>query len=119
MDLTVPEFQLLLAGNRAGYANMMTNYAFDRTYGPNEGESFKPDYSEELAINADPEKLAEHLDTLLLGGRMSDKTREAIEGAVADIVVRTTNPDNTTYDEFHRVGIAVTIAVTSPEFMIR
>jgi len=117
--LTVPEFQLLLAGNRAGYANMMTNFVFDKTYGPNEGESFTPDYSTELSINADPAQLADHLDTLLLGGRMSDKTREAIEGAVTDIEVRTTNPDNTGYDEFHRVGIAVTIAVTSPEFMIR
>ena len=117
--LTVPEFQLLLSGNRSGYVNMMTNYAFDRTTGPNPEESFTPDYSEELAIHADPAKLADHLDTLLLAGRMSDATREAIEGALADVEVRTANADHTTYDEFTRVGLAVTLAVTSPEFMIR
>ena len=118
--LTVPEFQLLLAGNRAGYVNMMTNFVFDDTFGPNtDEESFTPDYSRELAINGDPQRLADHLDTLLLAGTMTDHTRTAITDALADIKVRTDTPDHTAHDEFHRVGLAVTLAVTSPEFMIR
>ena len=120
MGLTVPEFQILLDGNRAGYINMMSEYIFDRTYGPNgDADSFRPDYSAELELVEDPEALADHLDRKLLAGRMSEKTREALTGVVEAIPVRTNTPDNTERDHLSRVRAAVTVAVTAPEYMVR
>ena len=119
-SLTVPEFQLLLQGNRAGYANMLTEFAFDRTYGPdNETASFTPDYSGLLPLVETPEELADYLDTLLMGGRMEATTRQAIVDGVGAIEIRTNTSDNEAKDRFHRAAYGVTVAVTSPEFMIR
>ena len=118
--LTIPEFQILLSGNRSGWANTMSRYAFDDTGSPdNSVDSLKPDYSDELELAGDPEALAEHLDTLLLGGEMTDDTRAAIEEVVAAIPVRTNTVENTEQDEFRRVAAAVTVATTAPEFMVR
>ena len=119
-NLTVPEFQLLLNGNRAGYAKEMSAYVFDNTYGPDkDSASFTPDYSDEIALVDDPEALADHLDTLLLSGRMSADTRKAIVDGVPSIPVRTDTAEHTAEDEFKQAAFAITVAVTSPEYMIR
>ena len=120
LGYTVPEFQVLLAGNRTGYAKEMTEYVFDNTYGPDrDAESFKPDYSDEIALVNDSEALADHLDALLLGGRMSGETRKAIVEGVPAIPVRTNDAESTQRDEFKRAAYAITVAVTSPEYMVR
>ena len=120
LGYTVPEFQVLLAGNRTGYAKEMTEYVFDNTYGPNRNaSSFKPDYADEIALVNDSAALADHLDDYLLGGRMKPETRRAIVDGVPAIPVRTDKVENTNADEFKRAAYAITVVVTSPEYMVR
>jgi len=38
-------------------------------------DGFVPDYTDEVALAETPEALAEHLNTLLLGGRMNPQTK--------------------------------------------
>jgi len=117
---TAPEFQIYLAGNRAGYVNMMSHYVFDTSGSPdNDVDSFKPNYTKELTMVEDPEGLADHLNELLMSGRMSDATRQAIVTSLPDIEIRTGNASQTEKDKFNRVALAITIAVTAPEYLVR
>ena len=120
MDVTAPEFQLLTAGNRAGYVNLMSEYIWDDTYGPDrEAASLVPDYSDELELANDIDALADHLDVMLLGGEMSADTRDAITDVLGDVAIRTDTAENTATDELLRVRLAVLIATTAPEYMVR
>ena len=120
MKLTAPEFQLLTAGNRSGYVNLMSEYIWNNTYGPDrEAASFDPDYSDELELAGDIDALADHLDTMLLGGAMSADTRDAIKDVLGDVAIRADVVENTAKDELLRVRLAVLIATTAPEYMVR
>ena len=119
-DLTVPEFQILLNGNRSGYSNHMTEYAFDNTYGPDNGSnSFEPDYAPLYARVREPEQVADYLDRLLLGGDMQADTRATLVDGLEAIPIRGDDPVRAAQDESRRVSFAVAVAVTAPEFMVR
>ncbi len=118
-NLTAPEFQIVHEGAAIGYANFMSDFALDRSPSVNsEINTFKPDYSYELTIADDAEALADHLDGLLLGGRMSAPTRERIVQVLAEIPIRE-DADRNYDDKFARVGVAVTMTVTDPAFTIQ
>lgn len=117
--LTVPEFQLLLNGNRYGYINTMRSFVFNQTSSRDrDTDSFAPDYTEEIALAHDAAALADHLDEILLYGQMREDTRNAIIDALADLPISTDTPEAEASDRDLRAKLAITIAVTAPEYLV-
>jgi len=79
-NLTAPEFQIVHEGAAIGYANFMTDFALDRSSRRSDAvNTFAPNYTRELEMADDPDALINHLDGLLLAGRMSSQTRDRIK----------------------------------------
>ncbi|MEL6857661.1 MAG: DUF1800 family protein [Pseudomonadota bacterium] len=118
-DLTVPEFQIVNESSSVGYLNFMTDFAFDRgSQRDNDIETFKPDYSEELALLETPAALLDHLDDLLTGGRMPDAEKADIVDIVSTVEIRTNTPENTAADQEDAVQTAVTLVLNSPSYTV-
>lgn len=118
-DITVPEFQIVNESSSVGYLNFMTVFAFDRAaQNDNSIETYKPDYSDELALVDDPVALIDHLDNLLTGGRMSDDEKTDILDIITTLEVRTNSPSNTAADEKIIVQAAVALFLNSPSFAV-
>ena len=117
--LTAPELQIIHEGSVIGYSDWMLEYVFNSspTRDPSL-DSFVPDYSYEVTLAETPEQLAEHLDILLLGGLMKNKTKERITTILNEMPIRSNHEDNTADDRWNRVAVAVYMAVTSTEFSL-
>ncbi|MEO1361950.1 MAG: hypothetical protein AAFU81_16605, partial [Pseudomonadota bacterium] len=102
-----------------GYLNFMTDFAFDRGNQRNRDiETYRPDYTEELALVDDPQALVDHLDTLLTGGRMSDAEKTDIVDIISSVQIRDNTPENTAADQEDMVQTAVTLVVNSPSYAV-
>ncbi|MEO1661957.1 MAG: DUF1800 domain-containing protein [Pseudomonadota bacterium] len=118
-DLTVPEFQIVNESSSVGYLNFMTDFAFDRgSQRDRDIDTYKPDYSEELALLETPGALVDHLDDLLTGGRMSDAEKADIVDIVSTVEIRTNTPENTAADQEDAVQTAVTLVLNSPSYTV-
>jgi uncharacterized protein (DUF1800 family) len=117
--LTAPELQIIHEGSVIGYSDWMLEYVFNSspTRDPSL-DSFVPDYSYEVTLAEAPEQLVEHLDILLLGGLMKNKTKERITTILNEMPIRSNHEDNTADDRWNRVAVAVYMAVTSTEFSL-
>lgn len=116
--LTAPELQTVNEGAAIGYSNFMLNYVFNTSSTRNDAiDSFVPDYTEEIALADQPAELAEHLNTLLLHGRMSPQTKDRIMTVLNEIPIRT-DPTEAEEDKMTRASLAVYLAVTSPAFAL-
>jgi len=116
--LTAPELQTVNEGAVIGYANFMLRYVFNNSPTRNDGiDSFVPDYTDEVALADDPEALADHLNDLLLGGRMSPQTKDRIVLVLNEIPIRD-DADQAASDKITRASLAVYLAVTSPAFAL-
>ncbi len=116
--LTAPELQTVNDGAAIGYANFMLNYVFNTSPTRNDAvDSFVPDYSDEADLAETPEALADHLNALLLGGRMSAVTKTRIVDVLNEIPIRT-DPTEAAEDRTTRAALAVYMAVTSPAFAL-
>jgi len=80
-------------------------------------DGFVPDYSDEVALAETPEALAEHLNTLLLGGRMNPQTKTRIVSVLNEIPIREVASE-ADEDKLTRATVAVFMAVTSPAFAL-
>jgi len=115
--LTAPEFQIAHEGASTGYANFMADFALDRSPTvDSERNTFIPNYTRELELVEDAPALIDHLDKLLLAGRMNDQTRERIDLILQDMPVR---PDHADKDKQARIGLAVFMTVTDPAFIVQ
>ena len=116
--LTAPELQTVNEGAAIGYANFMLNFVFNTTSTRNDAiDSFIPDYSDEIALADKPEDLANHLNALLLGGRMSSMTKDRIVTVLNEIPIRT-DAEDAADDKMTRASLAVYMVVTSPAFAL-
>ena len=116
--LTAPELQTVNEGAAIGYANFMLNFVYNSSPTRNNAiDSFVPDYTDEVALADKPEELAEHLNALLLGGRMTQVEKDRIVTVLNEIPIRT-DPDDATEDRTIRASLAVYMAVTSPAFAL-
>ncbi|WP_162143780.1 DUF1800 domain-containing protein [Hellea balneolensis] len=116
--LTAPELQIVNDGAAIGYANFMLNYVFNTSPTRNDAvDSFVPDYTDEAALADTPEALADHLNTLLLGGRMSSVTKTRIVDVLNEIPIRAELSEGEE-DRTTRASLAVYMAVTSPAFAL-
>ncbi|MEM9170053.1 MAG: DUF1800 family protein [Pseudomonadota bacterium] len=124
--LTAPELQIVNANSTAGYANFLTFFAlqFQETleetdfYTANQARnSFRPDYSAELALAGDPAALVARLDRLLTYGSLSDGVRAGIVDALTNVPLQIGDPD---FDGARlRVQLGVTLVMTSPDFLVQ
>ena len=118
-NITVPEFQIVNESSSVGYLNFMTDFAFDRGSQKNRDiETYKADYSDELAMINDPTGLVDHLDDLLTGGRMSDIEKADIVDIIQTVEIRTNTPENTAADQEDMVQTAVALVVNSPSYAV-
>jgi len=119
--LTMPELQLVNANSISNYANFMTYFALAfaaNNPGEPSATSFIPDYTDELALASDPTALVDHLDLLLTYGSASDETKATIVTFLDDIALE--NPNDPDYNgPFLRVGLAVLMMMTSPDYTVQ
>ena len=118
-DVTAPEFQIVHEGATIGFANYMSMFIRNQTWERDDNlDTFIPDYSDELLLADKPADLADHLNDLLLAGRMSAITKDRIISVLDEIPIRD-DPDKTDEDKLSRVHAAVTMAVTDPAYTIQ
>ena len=118
-NMTAPEFQIVNDSTTTGYINFMSDFILDRSGRYNDGiNTFEPDYSDEMALANDPAGLIDHLDDLLLMGRMADQTRERIGIVLDEIPIREAAEDAEA-DKFARVAVAITMSIADPAFTIQ
>lgn len=115
-NMTVPEFQVVTTGASVGYLNFMTRFVFDDSPSRERNTTFNPDYSDELALAEEPEALADHLDLLLTGGRMTQAVKTDIIETVNAMPIGDRDPDQ---DRERRVYSAVLVAVNSPAYRVQ
>ena len=117
--LTAPELQITHEGSIMGYNDWMLEYVFNSSPMRDEAiDSFAPDYSYEATLAETPDQLSEHLDTLLLAGRMKNITKERIVKILNEMPIRSDSEENASKDRWNRVAVAVYVAVTSTEFSL-
>ncbi len=124
-ELTVPELQITNAASIAGYVGTMNAFIFEGFANNDGGElvdtaemraSFRPDYSDELALADSPSDLIDHLDIILTNGQMSQDTKDIVQDAVSAIPnVTTTDFDGPRL----RVYYAVLLVMTSPDYIVQ
>ncbi|MEO1964950.1 DUF1800 family protein, partial [Hyphomonas sp.] len=118
--MTVPELQITNSSTLVGYANFMGHFAFAEALNGNDqhNSSFIPDYTDERALASNPAALVDHLDTLLASGQLTDGTRNNIVQTVQAIPL--TNENVANYDgELTRIGTAVLMVMTSPDYLVQ
>lgn len=119
--LTIPELQLVNANTVANFSNFMTYFIFSfaaNNTGDPSATSFIPDYTEELALADDPTALVDHLDLILNYGSTSSETKATIVTFLEDVAL--TNPNDPNYDgPGIRVGLAVLMMMTSPDYTVQ
>ncbi|MEM1088066.1 MAG: DUF1800 family protein, partial [Pseudomonadota bacterium] len=119
LGMTAPEFQIVNESSSIGYLNFMTGYILDRTSQRDSGlDTFKPDFSEEIALTDDPVALVEHLDVLLTGAQMTETEKTAIADIVGDMRLRTDTVEREESDRAERAQVAIMLVINSPAFAI-
>lgn len=101
LGLKSPEFQITTETNAVKTANYLTSVIFGNKV------TLNLSYDEMLA--ADPPRLVDHLNSLLMAGNMSQQMRSTLINIIAQI------PDN---NATGRVKMAIDLVVNSPEFVI-
>ena len=114
-NMVAPEFQIIHETSVVGYANLMRS-AVQSGVGSNNPRNIQPDYSSELALANDPDRLIDRIDLLLTYGTLSAETRSAIREAVSSVQI---NPANPTPGGQNRVYLATLFALSSPEFLVQ
>lgn len=114
--LTAPEMAIVNSGAAQGYINFMGNYLVENVTRPEDGDILTPDYTDELALASDPVALVEHLNTILVAGRMNDETKASI----IDIISTYPWPDTGETEEIAkvRVTLATLLSVTAAEYEV-
>jgi uncharacterized protein (DUF1800 family) len=118
--MTVPELQITNSATLVGYANFMAHFAFAEALNGNaqHSSSFIPNYTDERALANDPAALVNHLDLLLASGQLTDATKNNIVQTVQAIPLTNENAFN--YDgPLTRIGTAVLMVMTSPEYLVQ
>ena len=117
VGLVSPEAQITSETSVAGYLNYMrSNISSGIGTSTNGIRDIQPDYSAEIALATDPDKLVDRVNLLLAAGRLSTTARNQIRDAVASVVIGTSNPDG---DKKNRVYLAVYLTMAAPEYILQ
>jgi hypothetical protein len=99
----------------AGYANFMRT-TVQSGVGSNSPRDIQADYTAELALASDPDKLIDRMDLLLTYGTLSAETRSAMRDALNSVTINASNP---TPGRQNRVYLAALFALSAPEFVVQ
>ncbi len=118
-NLTLPEFQIVDEVSVAGYANTMQT-----TIGTGIGTSndVRSAYTQEVAVAADANALADRMNRLLLYGQMSPALRARIVESVNGVAVpapTATNQATIATALTNRSKLAVYMTMVSPEYLVQ
>jgi uncharacterized protein (DUF1800 family) len=114
-NLVAPEFQIIHEVSVAGYANFMRT-TVQSGVGSNSPRDIQADYTAELALASDPDKLIDRMDLLLTYGTLSAETRSAMRDALNSVTINASNP---TPGRQNRVYLAALFALSAPEFVVQ
>ncbi|MEQ1879453.1 MAG: DUF1800 domain-containing protein [Burkholderiales bacterium] len=114
-NLIAPEFQIIHEISVVGYANFMRS-AVQSGVGSNTPRDILPDYTAEMALANDADRLIDRIDLLLTYGTLSTETRSAIQDAVNSVPISAANPAQ---GRQNRVYLATLFALSSPEFLVQ
>lgn len=118
-DITAPEFQIVNASSQYGTFNTISEFAFAEVTPRRDAPvNFVPDYSEELPLAFDEQALVAHLNDKVAGARLSAAEIEEIEAVVELMDARTNTAEREAEDRFHRVGMAVSLVMTAPNYVL-
>ncbi|HEX5126105.1 MAG TPA: DUF1800 domain-containing protein [Rhodocyclaceae bacterium] len=119
-NMVAPEMQIVSESSVAGYANFMQS-TIDAGVGKtlNGKRDIQPDYNEEMALAASPEKLVDQLDILLTAGQLSSASRERIVDAITAIKIPAGNGTNADNARRNRVKLATLLTMVSPEYLVQ
>lgn len=118
LGLTAPEMQIVSASSTVGYMSLMTDFAFntgsrmDRT-----DDTFRPDYSEEIALSDNPAALVDHLAVLMTADRMPEQERQELVSILEQMPI-SNNSDDAAEDRFQIAATAVSLVAYSPSFAV-
>jgi len=117
IKLTAPELQLVNEVTMTGYPNFMANVIQRTTERFTNGnvDALASNYSAEIALAKDPDKLLDRLNILLMQGQMSAPTRALVKAAIEKI---TATVGNLPRDEV-RVHTAIFLLMNSPEYLVQ
>ncbi len=117
VGLVSPEAQITSETSVAGYLNYMrSNISSGIGTSTNSIRDIQPDYSAEIALATDPDKLVDRVNLLLAAGRLSTTARNQIRDAVASVTIGTANPDA---DKKNRVYLAIYLTMAAPEYILQ
>ncbi|MFK7996216.1 MAG: DUF1800 family protein [Granulosicoccus sp.] len=111
--LVSPEMQITHETSIAGYLNFMLNAT---QLGIGSGDAITSQYTEAIALGADPQLLVEHLNVLLLHGSMSDRLRSWLNEAVDTVNVGSNTDESQAL--LRRARLAVYLTMASPEYSV-
>jgi uncharacterized protein (DUF1800 family) len=120
LGLVSPEAQITHETSVAGYLNFMRT-TIERGVGTTQTNGTRdilPDYTQEIALANDADKLIDRVSLLLTAGGMSASTRAQIRTAVNSVTIRAAATDAET-DRRNRVYLAVYLTMASPDYILQ
>ncbi len=119
LGLVSPESQITSETSVAGYLNFMRSTIQNGVGTQTNGiRDILPDYTQEIALANDADKLIDRVSLLLTAGGMSANTRAQIRTAINSVAIRTLAADAET-DRRNRVYLAIYLTMASPEYILQ
>lgn len=106
-NLVAPELQITDESSVVGYANIMHRVISKGLF------ALSPNYSRELPLTAEPAELVARLDTLLVGGGLSDASWTSIVTTLDAMKV------DTRERRLSRIHAAILLIMVSPDYLIQ
>ncbi|MGB3625883.1 MAG: DUF1800 family protein, partial [Henriciella sp.] len=119
-EMTVPELQITNATTVVGYTNFMTYFVYRRglTREDAQATSFIANYDEAFSLADRPAELVDYLDDALTNGELSDALESRIVEAITPLSIED-DPDNLRDGPIVRVGTAILLIMTSPDYVVQ
>lgn len=114
--LVTPEYQIATTPAMVGYINTVEDFIDGPPLSDTEANVAVVNYNTLEAIADDATSLVEQVETLLVGGMLSDENRSYIIDTVEMIELAGSNIDD---DRERRVELALLMVAVSPEFMVQ
>ena len=120
LGLVSPEAQITSETSVAGYLNFMRSTIQNGvgTTQANGTRDIIADYTQEIALANDADKLIDRVSLLLTAGVLSTNTRNQIRTAINSVAIRTAAADAET-DRRNRVYLAIYLTMASPDYILQ
>jgi uncharacterized protein (DUF1800 family) len=112
--LVAPEMQITGETSVVGYLNFMRDVIPN---GTGSSHDIKADYSVELSLADQPDRLVDRVNLLLMANQMPASLRSQIVAAVSSVAISTTNATSAATARRNRVNLAIFLTMASPEYI--